>query len=409
MASSSTPSVAIIGAGLSGLSLALALHQQQIPCVIYEARPQPLDIGGAIMLSPNALKIMDKLGIYQRLSQLGYRFQNLYFRNDDDKLLDTFDFGTQDKHGYDGMRLYRFELIKVLLGILSEVNITPVYGKKFTNIVEETGKDITWQFADGSTGSATLLVGADGIHSRVRRHIYPDIKPVFTNMIGVSAAIPTRQLGIANDGEKSLPLTIMNKKHGAFVVAPQRKDGSEVFIGKQRRISEEPDREGWDRMAMDKQWCIDFLREGSDEYPPLVARAVADIPVSGINIWPFYIIPKLESWVSEQGRVVVLGDAAHAIPPTAGQGVNQAFEDVYTFALIMGRLHHNRGTDIRRVLREWQQMRQARVDGVLELNAKINKRRLPAESNEVVAEAEDFDLEWLYNVDFDALVDSVVP
>ncbi|EEY18966.1 kynurenine 3-monooxygenase [Verticillium alfalfae VaMs.102] len=400
-------SIAIIGAGLSGLCLGLALHQQLIPCTIYESRTAPLDIGGAIMLSPNALRILDSLGVYERLAPLAYHFQNLHFRTDDDKLLDTFEFGSEEKYGFDGVRVYRFELIKVLLEKLSEGGIRPHYGKKFVKVTGEDSESVTWAFDDGSSEKASFLIGADGIHSRVRAHINANAIPIFTKMIGVSATIPTAQLGFRVDDDYPLPVTVMNKKHGAFVAAPQRKDGSEIFIGKQCHFTEEPDREGWERITSDKAWCIEFLRQGSEDYPPFVARAVSNIRVETINLWPFYIIPKLESWASSQGRVVILGDAAHAIPPTAGQGVNQAFEDVYVFAKIVGRVNQTADRNLRSVLHEWQLKRQERVDQVLELNASINKRRLPAKGDDIVSH-EAFDLDWLYGVDFEATVQQLL-
>lgn len=74
---SSTPTVAIIGGGLAGLALALSLHQEGITSTVFEARAQPLYIGGAVMLSPNALKILDKLGVYKEVRKEGYEFRNL--------------------------------------------------------------------------------------------------------------------------------------------------------------------------------------------------------------------------------------------------------------------------------------------------------------------------------------------
>ncbi|KAM0273586.1 hypothetical protein ACHAQH_008249 [Verticillium albo-atrum] len=400
-------SIAIIGAGLSGLCLGLALHQQHIPCTIYESRAAPLDIGGAIMLSPNALRILDNLGVYQRLSPRAYHFKNLYFRTDDDELLDTFEFGSAEKHGYDGIRVYRFELVNVFLEMLSEADIKPLYGKKFVKVISEDSKGATWAFEDGSISTASLLIGADGIHSRVRTHVNADAVPIFTKMIGVSAAVPTAQLGLGPNSDYPLPVTVMNKKHGAFVAAPQRRDGSEIFFGKQCQFSEEPDREGWERITSDKQWCLEFLRRGSEDYPPFVARAVSSIPIDAINLWPFYVIPKLASWTSDGGRVVILGDAAHAIPPTAGQGVNQAFEDVFVFAKVMGKVRQGEGIDTKLVLKEWQRKRQERVDLVLELNASINKRRLPKQGDEEIP-TEAFDLGWLYNVDFEDMVQQIM-
>lgn len=402
--------IAIIGAGLSGLCLALALHAESIPCTLYESRPSPLDIGGAIMLSPNALRILDTLGIYDRLKPLGYNFDRLHFRTgDDDKLLDTFDFGGVEKHGYQGMRVYRFELINTLVEALKERGVHPLYGKKFIKVVEESDEGVKWEFDDGSTGQASVLVGADGIHSRVRTHINPSVQPAFMKVIAVTAAIPTSQLGLDDISEKGhypLPVTIMNKTHGAFVIAPQKRDGSECLIGRQRFFTEEPGREVWNDILSNKEWCLDFLRKDIQDFPDVAQRAVSSIPVENVNLWPFYAIPKLPSWTSGKGRVVILGDAAHAIPPTSGQGVNQAFEDVFVFARVVARFGTGRVPSS--AMATWQVKRQERVDKVLELNAQINKRRMPVEGQKVDAGPEKFELGWLYDVDFDQMVEEIV-
>jgi 2-polyprenyl-6-methoxyphenol hydroxylase-like FAD-dependent oxidoreductase len=229
-------------------------------------------------------------------------------------------------------------------------------------------------------------------------------------MIGVSASIPASQLGPVEEDGFAMPLTIMNKTRGAFVAAPQRKDGSEIFIGRPSRLASEPDREELERMTKDKSWAVEFLREGLVDYPPIVGRAMSNIPLERVNLWPFYVIPKLESWMSPQGRVIILGDAAHALPPTAGQGINQAFEDIYTFSRVLSGIQQRQGDaeDTKSTLRAWQHERQKRVDGILELNGKIDKRRLPAQVGETEAEVEPFDLEWLYNVDFDETINRIL-
>ena len=393
--------VAIIGAGLSGLTLALALYQHSIPCTIYEARSAPLNIGGAIMLSPNALRILDLLGVYERIRHEGYEFDKLYFRSPANQPLDEYEFGGEEKYGYRGMRIYRHVLIRELSTMLKEANIPIHYHKKFVRVVSETDTDVTWEFDDGTSAFATCLVGADGIHSKVRKYLYPALEPKFTNAMGVTASVPTKQLQVPD--EYNLPVTIMNKQHGAFVIAPQQRDGSEVLIGRQKRAPE-LDREGWNQLMDDKAWCIDFLRQGASDFPGIVQRAVSEISPENINVWPFYVVPKLDTWSSTHGRVVILGDAAHAIPPSAGQGINQAFEDVYTYALIVA----NRNRDsIEKALRIWQQGRQERVDKVLALNSQIDKRRMPKPAGQEDAEDDDkpFELDWLYKPDFNEMVD----
>jgi 2-polyprenyl-6-methoxyphenol hydroxylase-like FAD-dependent oxidoreductase len=389
--------VAIIGAGLSGLTLALSLNKQGIPCKIYESRTASLDIGGALMLSPNALRILDKIGIYKTIKDRGFNFKDLHFRTSIP--LDSYEFGSEEKYGYDALRIYRHELIDALLTATKEANIEINYNKKFIQVLTETETSVCWEFEDGTTASAACLVGADGIHSRVRKYLYPDLEPIFTNAVGVNAAVPTSQLNLPPGFD--LPVTIMNPKHGAFVMALQLADGSEAFIGKQKRAPE-LDRDGWNALLDDKQWCVDFLRQGAEDFPQVVQDAVSDIPLDRINLWPFYVVPKLETWTSKHSRVVILGDAAHAIPPTAGQGINQAFEDVYTFAVILARC---KPEELERGLKIWQAGRQERVDRILELNAQIDARRMPRIPGSGVSEIENkpFDLEWLYSPDFDEM------
>lgn len=103
-------------------------------------------------------------------------------------------------------------------------------------------------------------------------------------MIGISTAVPTSQLALTKEDPFCLLLTIMNKKHGAFVTVSQCKDDSEIFIGKQCRLPEELDREGWARLTNDKSWCLEFLRQNNDGYPPFVARAVAEIDSARVNL-----------------------------------------------------------------------------------------------------------------------------
>lgn len=391
--------VAIIGAGLSGLTLALALHQQSISCTLYEARSAPLDIGGAVMLSPNALRILDALNAYENVRTQGHEFNDLHFRTEDDKPLDSYEFGSAQRYGYSALRIYRNALIRELSIRVQYAGVPIIYNKKFSAVTEETPSSVSWSFDDGTTETATVLVGADGIHSKVRKYLYPDLEPMFTKAMGVSAAVPTRQLDLPEG--YNLPTTIMNRTHGAFVIAQQKADGSEVFIGRQKRAPE-LDRDGWNALLNDKEWCIEYLRKDISAFPAVARNAVSEIKTETINLWPFYVVPKLESWSSSHARVVILGDAAHAIPPTAGQGINQAFEDVFTFALIFGRV---KGEDLQRGLKIWQKGRQERVDRVLALNAQIDKRRMPKDTAAEEDDHEPFELGWLYGPDFGEMVE----
>jgi 2-polyprenyl-6-methoxyphenol hydroxylase-like FAD-dependent oxidoreductase len=397
--------VAIIGSGLAGLTLALALHQQNIPSTLYESRPAPLNIGGAVMLSPNALRVLDALGLYAAVRARGYNFDHLEYRDQEGEFVtERYEFGGEAKYGYRGLRIYRYELIDVLVEALAQRGVEVRYGRKFSHVVEDSPAGVTWAFDDGSVQSASVLVGADGIHSSVRKHMYPDLKPRFTNMAGITAAVPRAQLNLPPGYH--LPVTIVSPSQGAFVIAPQRVDGSEVLIGKQQRLAE-GEVPGWDRFFVaDKEGGVKFLQQGNEGFPQMVRDAVSSIDPRKVNKWPFFVVPRLESWTSPTRRVVIVGDAAHAIPPSAGQGINQAFEDVYMLALVLG--HRQNIVDMAAALAFWQSSRQDRVDRILELNKQIDLRRMPADDQGSRYEREEFDLGWLYNPQFVADVNNWV-
>ena len=389
-------SVIIIGAGLAGLTLALALHKESIPVTVYESRSAPLNIGGAVMLSPNALKILDALGLYSTIKTKGYNFEVLHFRDAKGTLVETYEFGGKAKYGHEGLRIYRFELIDTLVDELKRRGVPVIYGKKFSHVMSDTPTGVKFAFTDGTTESARLLVGADGIHSTVRKHLYPDLRTKFIGMAGITAAVPTSQLQLPEGYH--IPVTITSPA-GAFVIAPQQVDGSEVLIGKQMRVSAPEGQPGWDRdFVADKQGGISFLQQGNESFPDFVHNAVSTIDPEKVNKWPFFVVPKLDKWTSATRRVVIVADAAHAIPPSAGQGINQAFEDVYMLALLLSKASNDIMFD---ALTFWQSYRQDRVDKILALNSQIDQRRMPS-SDTVVGEGsgfqkEEFDLRWLYN------------
>ncbi|KAF7116939.1 hypothetical protein CNMCM5793_005569 [Aspergillus hiratsukae] len=400
-----TDEVAIIGAGLCGLTLALALHQQSIPCIVYEGRSASEDIGGAIILSPNALRILDELHIYPRIRHLGHESETVLFRTEDDQLVDSYEIGNEEKYGYKGLRIYRYALINELLAALAERHIPVHYGKKFARIRSESERDVSWEWADGSIGRASSLVGCDGIYSRVRAYLYPELKPQFIGIVAVAAAVPTSRVNVPEG--YGLPVTIMSQAHGGYIIAPQLPDASELMLGRQRRWGE-LDREGWEALAADAGWCIDFLSQGAEHFPPIIRSSVANIQRNKINVWPFYVVPRLDRWVSDSGRVAIMGDAAHAIPPSSGQGANQVLEDSYTYALLRGQCTPDSPGN---ALRRWKDGRQERIDRLLRFAEEMNRRRMTgcvadgSKGEPVMTKITEYlDLDWVFKPDYRAMV-----
>lgn len=397
----SLQSVAIIGAGLGGLTLALALKKHGIESKLYELRDPEYDFGGAIMLSPNALRVLDKLDAYEHVRTKGYNFDTLTFMNDSDHVpTGRYYFGNKERYGYQALRIYRNVLIAELRKIVHEQGIPVEYGCKFSHVVSEDENGVTFAFADGEQKTANFLIGADGIHSKVRSQILPGIIPAYSGFLGVTFAFPLSKLRLPSP-DFPLPVSIHGAK-GAFVMAPQNSDGTEIFAGRQFKYPMQ-DRSGWDALLKERSELIDMHQRDMGEWSDLVQSGQEQISTEhahSINIWPFHTVPKLDKWASDGGRVIIVGDAAHAIPPTAGQGANQAFEDSYTLAVLLASL--SRGGALKSALNSWQAYRQERIDKVLVLSTQMSNIRLSEEEKKALPkeqvwhETEGDQLGWLY-------------
>ncbi|KAF2172562.1 hypothetical protein M409DRAFT_50237 [Zasmidium cellare ATCC 36951] len=385
--------VAIIGAGLSGLSLALALQQQNIQCTLYEGRDAPLDTGGGLMLHPNGLKALQAIGVYETLLEKAWPFDNIYVQNGiTGEILQNIENGSIEKYGMHAVRINRYTLLGQLLNKVRQSEIPIHFNRKYSHIVSETEEEVTWQFDDGSSASASILVGADGIHSAVRKYIAPDVKPIYGGFVTLVAAVPTAQFGLPerdsknyNDPNNSFPMPggIVVPQLGAFVASPETKSADKCMITVMRPFPREAER--WTPIDNDKNRLRSILRENSEKFPRVVRNALSDIPDKQLRVWPAYTVPLLEHWTSAntgsnpKGRVVIIGDAAHALPPSSGQGCNQAFEDINSFAAVLGKLGNDLSRErLQKALRGWQLFRQERVDCVLRLNKHMETLRMPA-------------------------------
>ena len=382
MASNTGDHIAIIGMGLAGLGLAIALQAKNIPCKIYELRGPSYSHHGALMLSPNSLSILDKLGVYSRIRDRGFHFENVIVKTASGETTDQYAMGNERLYGYKALRIYRRVLINELQAIAQERGIEIQFEKKYSHVVsEENDKGVEFAFADGTAERARLLIGTDGIYSKVRQHVAPGIAPKYSGFVAITYAVKRELLRLPPGEDLSCPVT-WSGRHGAFVLAPQDVDGREFLAGKQVAYPEQ-DRAGWDALSNDKDKLLAVIRKGLDDENDLVQSALENIDPATFIIWPFYTMPRLERWISVNGKVLIMGDAAHAVPPTAGQGANQAFEDAYTFAMLVAGLSEDEskitpGTAIE----FWQKFREDRVDEVIKLTGKLNNMRLPTEEKE---------------------------
>lgn len=366
------------------------------------------------MLSPNALRVLNSLGVYERIRSKGYNFSDIAFKNEDEETTDLYPLGDKHRYGYEALRIYRQVLLDELRSAVHTRDITITYGKKFSHVLSESAAEVLFEFTDGSSASASLLIGADGIHSTIRKHVSPSTSPAYSGVLAITCAVPRSALHFPPDKDYSiLPVTIHGGM-GTFVLAPQDIDGSEVLAGTQKRYPEQK-REEWDRLFSDKDELLALLTVNKSAWPSLVQSAINAIPKETLSIWPYYTVPKLSSWISSShcNRVLLLGDAAHAIPPTAGQGASQAFEDAFSLALSLSHQSSSQPAtpDLTAALGLWQKYRQERIERVVKLTLKLNNTRLPKAERDTLdsgmvwnSETDVGELEWLYNHDIEKAI-----
>ena len=191
MASPLQLEIAIIGSGLSGLSLALHLSAQNIKSTIYEFRQASYSQSGEIALSPNTARILNHLGIHSHLAKQCFNSEMMTLLDRSGRELGVLKQGSM--FGYPALRLKRTSIREALLARCESKGVRVVYEKKFFSPEEEDKKADVF-FADGDVVSADLVVGTHGLRSGVRNSVDSKAKATFNRTMMIYANIPASTL-----------------------------------------------------------------------------------------------------------------------------------------------------------------------------------------------------------------------
>ena len=325
------------------------------------------------MLTPNGLKVLDHLGVFARIKDVCWSSNVRTFKNDRDETVRKSVVADEKVCGYMNHRLFRRVLLATMKGMLEEAGVPVTYHSKFEGITADSTSGITFRI-NGREQHCAMLIGADGISSSVRKALEPNIVPEYTGTLGLIAHIHRDTVQWPYP-EFEKACTIQGKP-GAMFMIPEVKDGSEIMVGMQIKHPDQS-RAEWEAMARDTVVMSSFFRKGYEEWHNTAKSIIDSVCASKetMYLWPFLKMPKLESWYSSTGRVVILGDAAHAIPPSSGQGTNQAMEDVYALTYLLA---NTQPGELLQTLQFWQELRQERIDLVYDWTTNSNNvQRLP--------------------------------
>ncbi len=347
----SRPEVIIIGAGIGGLSLALGCINAGIKALVFEKAPELGEIGAGIMLTPNAVKCYDFLGLGEALGAAGVEPEESVYRRYDtaeELVRAPLKARMQATYGAKYFHIHRTDLHACLLQAVSDKDPDAVNTGYSVQGIEQKEGRVSATFENGETVEGDALIGCDGIHSFVRAHLYGDAKPRFTGQMAWRGMVPAQGLP-ATVTEPVSVSWLGEHKHVIQYGVRGRKFINYVAIV----ATDEWTEEGWNCQGDPREAVMDF-----DGWHPDLITLLASTPKGGCYKWGLFDREPLSAWT--KGRITLLGDAAHPMLPFMAQGSAMAVEDAAVLVRALA------GYDtVDEAFRRYEQVRRPRANDIV--------------------------------------------
>ncbi|HEV6966193.1 flavin-dependent oxidoreductase [Roseateles sp.] len=328
--------IIISGGGIGGLTAALALQARGHEVTVLEAVREPRPLGVGINLLPHAVAVLDGLGLLPALREMAVETSALVFANRHGQPIYRDPRGLAGGYSHPQFSIHRGEL-QMRLWAEASAKVTVLGGQRVVNVRDDGGRAVAEiETADGPRElAADLVVGADGIHSALRRRLAPDEGP--PRWRGVMMWRGTTWAPPFLDGRTMVQAGHSRAKFVVYPIGAPRADGLQLINWvADRRIREPepgltaPDRADWSRPGRPEdllptfgRWRFDWL-----DVPGLITRAEQMLE------WPMVDRDPLPRW--RLGRSTLLGDAAHPMYPIGSNGATQAIMDAQALAEALG-------------------------------------------------------------------------
>ena len=315
---SSRCKIAIVGGGLAGLAAANALKTFGIKAEVFETAPALGEIGAAVNASPQAVKALRAIGVGDKVAAVGHLSRGIYTRN-----MQTGEFlEFNDRHkaaARYGAPYYTFHRADLLDALASGLDHSAIHLGYRLTAIEERSDSVVLAFANGAHVEAEIVIGADGVRSVIRQALYGDDNPTYTGQMVWRALL--------SGGD--VPEEVLEPMgHTQWLGPGCHFIAYYIRSGKLVNIVTQEDTDKWVEEGWSTRGDPDEMRLSFPNPEPRLERLLS--LVTGCSKWGLFTRPLTQNW--GRGRIQLIGDAAHAMLPNAGQGACQAFEDAYILA-----------------------------------------------------------------------------
>ncbi len=341
--------IAIVGGGIGGLTLALALRQRGLAADVFEQASALTEVGAAVALSANSTRELQRLGLLEEIAAVSTEPTELIYRSwQDGRRIAAHpvrqDSRYRDRFGAPYFGIHRADLQRILGKAVggSELRL----GHRLASL-EARGAAIALQFANGHVAEADLVVGADGLRSVVRRWITGDEGTAYSGTSAFRGIVPASRLPSLPDPQ-AIQFWMGPGAHLLhYAIGGQGQDVNYFAV------VEGP--AAWPRAdsstaELEPNEALDAFKG----WHPAVTEMIGATPHT--LRWGLFVVPHLLRW--HRGRAVLLGDSAHAMVPHHGQGANTTIEDAITLAELLRDVEPG-GLD--GMMRRYQALRRART------------------------------------------------
>jgi len=320
--------IAIVGAGLGGLTSAAALNMLGYEVDVYEQAAELGEIGAGLSLPPNSTRVLEHLGLKNALAAFGNipdRTIVKHFKSGE-VLLTRPRERYLEKYGCNYYFTHRADVHDLLVKLVQENNPTAIHTDHAVTDVSEKGSGVEIAFANGNTAKADIVIGCDGIHSVVRDKLFEPEPPYFTHQVAYRSLVPWDQLN--NDVRVDLASiddsAVMTVGPDHWInLYPARRNEMVNCVAMVKTA--EWEEEGWSNRADIAEILSEFAAFHDE-----IQAVLRAIPSDTSYKWGMFVRKPLTRWSA--GRVTLLGDAAHGMLNFLGQGAAMAIEDAMVLA-----------------------------------------------------------------------------